>query len=385
MAGGLGMSPAHVAPALGPAADGGGADMSQAGDSNLLFGILAMQMDFINREQLIAATSAWVKDKSRALAAILLEQRAIDQAVCRLLQALVAKHLELHDNDPQRSLAALSFLGTVQEDLRALDDEELAQTLPLVGSARAEDSDTTQPGTAGEATSPGQRFRVLRFHAKGGLGEVFVAYDRELNREVALKEIPRRHADNTESRARFTLEAEITGRLEHPGVVPVYGLGHYEDGRPFYAMRFVRGDNLKTAIRRFHEREVQKSTAETSLEFRGLLGRFIDVCHAVEYAHSRGVLHRDLKPGNIMLGKYGETLVVDWGLARAAGRDERHRTTPDETTLVPGLSDSGSAETAAGVPLGTKEFMSPEKRRDAGRSLALPATSTAWARLCTLY
>jgi len=364
--------------------------MSPAGESNLLLGILALQMDFISREQLIAATSVWVRDKSRALASILREQHAIDQAVHDLLQALVSKHLELHDGDPQQSLAALSSLGSIQDDLRSLGDEELSQTLPLVAGAKSEDNDRTLSWAAGEVSwaagevsAGGARFRVLRPHAKGGLGEVFVAYDREVNREVALKEILRQHADDLRSRARFTLEAEITGRLEHPGIVPVYGLGCYGDGRPFYVMRFIRGENLKTGIQRFHRDNARKSAAETSLEFRKLLGRFVDVCQAIEYAHSRGVLHRDLKPGNIMLGKYGETLVVDWGLAKATGRDERHHATPDETTLVPGLSDSGSAETALGSLVGTKEFMSPEQAE--GRLRDLGPASDVYSLGATLY
>ena len=104
----------------------------------------------------------------------------------------------------------------------------------------------------GTSTSDGGRFRVLRPHARGGLGAVFVALDSELNREVALKQILDHHADDQASRQRFVLEAEITGGLEHPGIVPVYGLGTYGDGRPYYAMRFIRGDSLKEAINRFH-------------------------------------------------------------------------------------------------------------------------------------
>src|SRR5258708_25628615 len=97
------------------------------------------------------------------------------------------------------------------------------------------------------------RCRSLRSHARGVLGEVFVALYRELGREGALKEIQDRHADHPDSRARFLLEAEITGGLEHPSIVPVYGLGTYADGRPFYAMRFIKGDSLKEAIERFHQ------------------------------------------------------------------------------------------------------------------------------------
>ncbi len=136
---------------------------------------------------------------------------------------------------------------------------------------------------------------------------------------MALKEIRAENADRRDMQSRFQAEAKITGRLEHPGIVPVYGLGRYSDGRPFYAMRFIEGDNLKHGIERFHSQALQ-SDSERSVEFRGLLKRFVDVCEAIAYAHSKGVLHRDLKPGNIMLGRYGETLVVDWGLARATRR-----------------------------------------------------------------
>ncbi len=104
----------------------------------------------------------------------------------------------------------------------------------------------------GSPTTPGGRFRILRPHAQGGLGVVSVALDEELHREVALKEIQERYAGETQPRLRFLLEAEITGGLEHPGIVPVYGLGHHPDGRPFYAMCFVRGESLTEAVARYH-------------------------------------------------------------------------------------------------------------------------------------
>src|SRR5262249_58386428 len=115
----------------------------------------------------------------------------------------------------------------------------------------------------------GLRFRVLRSHAKGGLGEVFVAEDRELRREVALKEIQDRYAHDEMCRERFVIEAQVTGKLEHPGVVPVYGLGRYPDGRPFYAMRFVKGETLKDAIERFHAADgPQRDPGERRLALR---------------------------------------------------------------------------------------------------------------------
>src|SRR5215467_10893128 len=167
------------------------------------------------------------------------------------------------------------------------------------------------PATVAEVKKlAGHRYQILRPHDKGGIGEVFVALDQELNRQVALKEIQEQHASDPRNLGRFVREAEITGGLEHPGIVPVYGLGQYADGRPFYAMRFIQGETLKDAIVKYH-------AGDTGVTLRGLLTRFVAVCNTIAYAHSRGVIHRDLKPSNIMLGKYGETLVVDWGMAKA--------------------------------------------------------------------
>ncbi|MGD9715206.1 MAG: serine/threonine-protein kinase, partial [Thermomicrobiales bacterium] len=231
-----------------------------------------------------------------------------------------------------------------------------------------------------DVSSTGMRYRILKPHAKGGLGEVFVARDEELNRDVALKEIRGEHAHNKDSRGRFLLEAEITGGLEHPGIVPVYGLGQYPDGRPYYAMRFIQGDSLKEAIQEYHsEKNAQKSDSEKTLQLRKLLGRFIDVCQAISYAHSRGVLHRDLKPGNIMLGKYGETLVVDWGLAKVQGRED----VTDADHLLQPTSGEGVAPTLVGSALGTPAYMPPEQA--AGKLDQLGPASDVYSLGATLY
>jgi serine/threonine protein kinase/tetratricopeptide (TPR) repeat protein len=353
-----------------------GHPMSRASDRNLLFGLLALQNNFIDRDGLLDAFQRWVNDRSTALDRILLDRGALSPGRHALLVGLVEEHLKLHDDDPEKSLAALSSIGSVREDLSRIADAGLQASLARVSAARldgdGDDRFRTVSASLGTSTSAGSRFRILRPHAKGGLGQVSVALDQELDRPIALKEIQDRHADDPASRARFVQEAEITGKLEHPGIIPVYGLGHDACGRPFYAMRFIEGDSLGEAIRAFHRDEaLTKDLARRGARLRELLRRFTDVCNAVAYAHSRGVLHRDLKPGNIMLGPYGETLVVDWGLAKPLGATLAGEPAADAASGIGSsitggpirLSDqSGSrSDTVAGSPIGTPAYASPEQ------------------------
>jgi serine/threonine protein kinase len=356
---------------------------------DLLLGLLALQNGMVTRDQLVTAFGVWTVRPAETLAELLIEQGALRAEHRTLLDALASAHLGMHGGDPERSLGALEVSRSTREWLAAAGGSDVEASLAHVGIGSTEPAgEPTASYSVGEATSGGQRFRILRPHARGGLGAVFVALDSELKREVALKQILDGHADDPVSRQRFLIEAEITGGLEHPGIVPVYGLGSYGDGRPFYAMRFVKGDSLKQAVARFHsEAALRADAGARSLELRKLLRRFTDVCYAIAYAHSRGVLHRDIKPGNVMVGRYGETLVVDWGLAKALGRvgdgvGDEPATTDGERPLLP-ASASGSAQTLPGTALGTPGFMSPEQAR--GDFDALGPRSDVYSLGATLY
>jgi serine/threonine-protein kinase len=251
---------------------------------NLLFGLLAFQLNFIDRAALLGAFDDWVAQKSRRLADRLVERGALTAARRAVLDALVDEHLHLHGDDPEQSLAHLDVAEPLRQALASIADPDLHATLNHIAadSRDGRDPDSTRTWSLGQATSAGSRFLVLHEHARGGLGIVSVALDSELNRRVALKELQSEKADSPGLRARFEAEAEITGKLEHPGVVPVYGLGHDAQGRPYYAMRFIQGESLKDAVGRYHRPDTATvSPGERAVMFRDLLGRFLDLCNAV--------------------------------------------------------------------------------------------------------
>ncbi|WP_422924738.1 WD40 repeat domain-containing serine/threonine protein kinase [Singulisphaera sp. PoT] len=323
------------------------ADRSES-SRDLLFGMIALEGGYLDQAQLVAGFRAWKADPKRSLASILAEQGTLSESTRTVVEGLLTEHLA-----PRPRRGSKRKAKTLDEPMPTVTHE---------GPALSKTGEVAT-GLESPAEAWSGRFRVLRPHARGGLGEVFLALDPELNRTVALKELQAERAFDPGSQARFLLEAELTGRLEHPGIVPVYGLGRYADGRPYYAMRFIEGETLRAAIERFHQGKDRKAAAnsiERELAFRRLLGSLIDACNAVAFAHSRGVVHRDLKPENIMLGRFGETLVVDWGIAkplqqeRAGGEDAR-----DWPTLE---SRAGEASlTRPGAIVGTPRYMSPEQ------------------------
>jgi WD40 repeat protein/tRNA A-37 threonylcarbamoyl transferase component Bud32 len=203
-----------------------------------------------------------------------------------------------------------------------------------------------------DAPEAGARYLLRGLQAEGGIGQVWLAFDTELNREVALKVLRPDRAGEPVLEARFVNEARVTGRLQHPGIVPVYELafdGEQQpiDQPPFYTMRMVKGRTLTEAISAYHAKD-----RPSLVERATLLTAFVSVCNTVAYAHARGVVHRDLKPANIALGDFGEVVVLDWGFAKVVGQAD----------LPPGATAPlDSRQTSAGQILGTPAYMAPEQ------------------------
>lgn len=244
---------------------------------------------------------------------------------------------------------SMSQAGLIKSDTVEVRRTVRLELGPTEGEALSAASD---PATIDSAS----RFHPVRKLAAGGIGEVWVARDDKLGRNVVIKRLSAGAKEWTQAWERFQREAEITGLLEHPNIVPLYMYGVDEQtNEPFYAMRFVGQRNLADAIEEYHDR-VEAGQAD-SLSLHRLLNIFLDVCQAIAYAHSRGVIHRDLKPENVAIDNFGQVIVLDWGLAKVMENSELAVKLNDACNLT----DSSLLHTTHGEVIGTPVYMSPEQ------------------------
>lgn len=311
--------------------------MTASSQFDFLFGMCAFRKQLVNENALASAFARW-SETEESIAQILTDRGELSDANRQEIEDNLTQLLESFDGDVSAALGEI-----LRDGFRAESRARFQSFLDAV------------MGRAGNATTSATRYAIEKMHAEGGLGRVWLAYDRWMDRNVALKELHTRFNNETLLQHRFAQEAKITGQLEHPNVVPVYERGvRPETGQPFYAMRFLKGRPLGEAIADC--RNKGKSPAAVVAMSR-LLAAFVSICKAVAYAHSRGIIHRDLKPENILLGEFGEVMVLDWGLAKVIDAAEDSLA----NVCVDSPAPTNRLATTVGSVVGTPGYMSPEQ------------------------
>jgi hypothetical protein len=313
-------------------------------EENMFVAVQALKRSWIDHEAFVAACEDWATNKSDPIGGILVRQGCLSEDQRKTLEAAAT-----FARGQQALKAELGKIADadVRDAMRLLNDRDIQQTMaglaPTAGIRM--DAPRAAVGTL-------RRYELTREYSEGGLSRIWLARDANLHRDVILKELHPDLCGSAEVRGRFLNEAQIKGQLEHPNNVPGYELGPRDDDQPpYYTMRFVRGRTFEKAIQDFHGKE---SKAGRVLEERELIGTFLGVCNAIAYAHSRGVLHRDLKPQNVVLGDFGEVILLDWGLAKVVGAEDEDRSGVE-------IPDSHDPQmTAAGSVLGTPSYLAPE-------------------------
>jgi eukaryotic-like serine/threonine-protein kinase len=302
-------------------------------ERDLLFGAIAFQSGAVDADYLAETCENWVADSTVRLADLLVNRGKMTDEQRTDVERSMDRELACHGGDPRATLVAtldgrtLDVIGGAAAAKGAADFR-----LELPGAMKAGERDLKVLGTLSpDEQETRERYTLTHLHAKGGMGRVWLARDASLGRQIALKDLRPEQSDNSIICSRFLYEAKITAQLEHPGIVPVYEVGQGE--APYYTMRFVKGRTLNEAIRAYHKKRVAGEA--DSVDLVSLLSSFVGVCHAVAYAHSRGVIHRDLKGQNVVLGDFGEVIVLDWGLAKRVGPDA------DEGALSASVEGSG--------------------------------------------
>jgi eukaryotic-like serine/threonine-protein kinase len=345
---------------------------------NLLFGVLALQADHLDPDRFAEACALWCTRKGTHLADLLVERGWLTSEDRLRVDCLLDRKLSEHGGDAAAGLAEV-IADRVRLSPATVTDPDVCRSVAAT-LIPPEGADLSVPRHIPPRHIPQgrNRYRFSRLHAAGGMGRVWLACDDALGRDVALKELLPELAQSAAIKARFLREARVAGQLEHPGVVPVYDVGQSADGgSPYYTMRFVRGRTLAEVAEQHHRKRASGEAGR--LDLRELLTAFTGVCNAVAYAHSRGVLHRDLKPQNVILGDYGEVILLDWGLARLVDAPEAS----SDRVPAPVEGGTGLAATMHGQLLGTPAYMAPEQAE--GRVDQLGARTDVYGLGAILY
>lgn len=356
-------------------------------DRNLLFGVFAIQFRLVTKDQFVETAAAWAVDPEEPLSRRFVRHGILTEEQCRFVERLVDEAVQLHHGNERAALDSLDGEEVASRIIHSVSDSSTGERLTTaLGLPRyVEGGELGDEGDILAIEERPGRYSKRSEYSRGGMGRILIVHDEYLSRDIALKELLPPTASGREAKdspmrassayiARFLREAKVTGQLEHPSIVPVYELGRREDGTLYYTMKLVRGQTFKKAL----------ETASNLAERLDLLSNFVDLCYAIGYAHSRGVIHRDIKPGNVMLGGFGETVVIDWGLAKIVGvEDDRDETIRKTIELMRGKPVDDLAKTQAGLQIGTPSYMAPEQAE--GKIDELDARTDVFALGVVLY
>ena len=325
-------------------------------DRDLLFGLLALRARLIDADQLIEVCKLWTTCRNSPLTDLLIEHGRIQPCDRAHVDDLVEREMQglVRETRSGPAVVVDGSCTTAEDSQRTIGESGI-----LCSSTELTQPFGLAPGTtADDHPEIREHYTLIRLHATGGIGRIWLARDNYVGRDVAFKELRPEQAGNAMLRTRFLKETWITGQLEHPGIVPVYELGRRPTNQePFYTMRFIRGRDLSEAARAFHANRT--AGRFDPLEWSILLNAFVMVCNTVAYAHSRGVLHRDLKGQNVILGDFGEVVVLDWGLAKVVGQADGE--THESSVALDSGESADAALTLQGEVIGTPCYMAPEQ------------------------
>ncbi len=317
-------------------------------EHNLLIARVGLELGILTERIVKNAFTLWVCERTETLENLLFMMKAIDlDQKAKLSEAV--KEWRSKRSLSEHPSGSPSDLKALENILGFLEDSDINQSISSIQTQEMSSGASSTPvrvefQSADPSAGSPAADRFVRKHlltSQGGMGEIWIAADRELNREVIVKYIKEDRAKDSQHRGMFHLEGEVTGFLEHPNIPPVYGLGNDSEKRPYYAMRYYQGKKFTKAIAEYHALKATDPGSHREA-FRDLLQSFVSACLAVEYAHSRGVIHCDIKPDNIILGDFGETIVLDWGLVVV--------TQPTGNPEIDSISDGGGSNRLAFSP-----------------------------------
>jgi serine/threonine protein kinase len=361
--------------------------MSPSSDRNFLFALVAYQNGYVTMEQFFEASQVWNRDPKLDIGSILVERRFLEEVERFNIQGIVEDRLR-RQGGLDNSLSFVVENGSMPEGQDLPEDwqkriEQITNIIPEgMGSRRAMGAGRDLKDLNKPSSPSIHRYVFRKPIGEGGQGIVWEVDDTELGRRIALKRVHPKHANDPLHSGMLIEESRNTGRLEHAGIVPVYDLGQDDEGNPFFTMQLIRGEKLSDWVKAIRYESLGRDSMVNQI--RPLLRHLIAACNTLQYAYDKcKVIHRDVKPENIMVNRYGETVVMDWGMGKAV-EDTSQLDEASSMLFVPVSGTAGGVDkTLVGSVKGTLGYLSPEQAL--AMNMALDHRTDIYGLGATLY